>query len=120
MRLVVDSEKQAKEKNIDWRDFPMFNLETGKRLKKTCGDIYDSWKEYVEKYPDDHSYTEWNEEQKYLGGRPAIQDDRKKKSYATKIRPDQIRFLKSQYKAASLLETLIDREIERQGWKEAD
>lgn len=46
-------------------------------------------------------------------GRPAIPEHEKKKDYGTKLRPDQIEWLRSQYKAAAILERLIDEEMER-------
>ena len=46
-------------------------------------------------------------------GRPAIPEHEKKKDYGTKLRPDQIAWLRSQYKAAAILERLIDEEIAR-------
>lgn len=36
----------------------------------------------------------------------------KKLSYNTKLRPDQIEWLRSQYKAAAILEKLIDNEMQ--------
>jgi len=46
-------------------------------------------------------------------GRPAIPKPAQKQSYATKLRPDQIEWLRSQYKAAAILERLIDNEMQR-------
>lgn len=46
-------------------------------------------------------------------GRPAIPEEEKKKDYGTKLRPDQIEWLRSQYKAAAILERLIDEEMAR-------
>ena len=37
-------------------------------------------------------------------GRPQIPDDEKKQLYATKLRPDQIKWLRSQKKAAAIVE----------------
>ena len=49
-------------------------------------------------------------------GRKPLSDDQKKQSYATKLRPDQIEWLRSQKKAAALLEKLIDKEINKMEW----
>ena len=46
-------------------------------------------------------------------GRPAIPEHEKKQDYGTKLRPDQIEWLRSQYKAAAILERLIDEEMKR-------
>lgn len=46
-------------------------------------------------------------------GRPQVPDDQKKQIYATKLRPDQIRWLRSQKKAAAILERLIDQEMQK-------
>jgi hypothetical protein len=48
-------------------------------------------------------------------GRPATPPEEKKITYSTKLRPDQIAWLKGKYKAAAILERLIDEEIKRTG-----
>lgn len=47
-------------------------------------------------------------------GRPQISDDEKKQLYSTKLRPDQIKWLRSQKKAAAILERLIDEEMQKE------
>jgi len=47
-------------------------------------------------------------------GRRVIDPKKKKISYGTRLRPDQINFLQSQKNAAGLLEKLIDDEMKRQ------
>lgn len=47
-------------------------------------------------------------------GRPQIPDDEKKQIYSTKLRPDQIKWLRSQKKAAAILERLIDDEMQKE------
>jgi hypothetical protein len=46
-------------------------------------------------------------------GRKSIPANDKKQAYTTKLRPDQIGWLRTQYKAASLIEQLIDEAMER-------
>jgi len=46
-------------------------------------------------------------------GRHPVPDSEKKTTYTTKLRPDQIEWLRSQYKAAAILERLIDNEMQR-------
>lgn len=46
-------------------------------------------------------------------GRPPVPESEKKKMYAVKLRPDQLEWLRSQYKASQIIERLIDDEMER-------
>jgi hypothetical protein len=47
-------------------------------------------------------------------GRKPLPDEQKKQTYSTKLRPDQIEWLRSQKKAASILERLIDNKIQEE------
>jgi len=46
MKISVDHVKQNKEKNIDWRDYPCINVETGRKLKYNLGHYFSSWEDY--------------------------------------------------------------------------
>lgn len=46
-------------------------------------------------------------------GRTPVPESEKKKMYAVKLRPDQLEWLRSQYKASQIIERLIDDEMER-------
>lgn len=45
-------------------------------------------------------------------GRKPVPETDKKQNYTTKLRPDQISWLRSQKKAAAILEKLIDNEMQ--------
>lgn len=47
-------------------------------------------------------------------GRKPLPDEQKKQTYSTKLRPDQIEWLKSKKKAAAILEKLIDNQIKKE------
>lgn len=46
MKISVDHPRQQNEKNIDWRDYPAINAETGRKLKYNLGYYFDSWEDY--------------------------------------------------------------------------
>lgn len=48
---TVDTQQQSEEKNLSWEDYPMFNINTGRKLKKTCSHYYKSWDEYISQHP---------------------------------------------------------------------
>ena len=45
--IAVDHQQQHKEKNISWRDFPVYSKRTGRKLSKTLGDYFSSWSDYI-------------------------------------------------------------------------
>lgn len=46
--VVVNTKKQAKEKNAYWGDYPTMNYLTGRPLKRNLDHYYDSWEQYIE------------------------------------------------------------------------
>ena len=47
-------------------------------------------------------------------GRPPAPKEKKKITYALKLRPDQIAWLQEKYKAAAIIERLIDEEMKKE------
>ena len=45
---IVDIGQQRKEKNISYRDYPMMNYITGRKLKNWFSYYYDTWEQYQE------------------------------------------------------------------------
>ena len=46
MKISVDHPQQNIEKNMDWRDFPCMNVESGRKLTSGLGHYFKTWEEY--------------------------------------------------------------------------
>jgi len=46
-KISVDHERQNKEKNIWWGDYPCRRVDTGRKLKRRLGYYFNSWKDYI-------------------------------------------------------------------------
>ena len=46
--VVVDTAQQHKEKNVWWGDYPAKNIHTRRKLTKSLGHYFSSWKEYMQ------------------------------------------------------------------------
>ena len=48
--IQVDWKKQHEEKNISWKDYPVYNTKTGKNLKNPLGFYFETWKQYFNRH----------------------------------------------------------------------
>lgn len=61
--IYIDAQQQHKEKNIDIRDYPVYNIETNRQLKHTFSHYFKDLDEYFSsKNP---NYKNWDKEYKY-------------------------------------------------------
>jgi len=57
MKISVDHVRQNKEKNIDWRDYPVMNAKTGRKLKYNLGHYFYTWEDYCKNGADNNYNT---------------------------------------------------------------
>ncbi len=61
--IIIDTEKQYKEKNIWWGDYPTIAVYSNgrrRKMRKTLWHYYKTWEEYLK-----HGYPQQKEVEKY-------------------------------------------------------
>ena len=61
--IYIDAQQQLKEKNIDIRDYPVYNIETNRQLKHTFSHYFKDLDEYFSSK--NSAYKTWSDEYKY-------------------------------------------------------